>query len=73
MECSEYDWTKKTRKDRGSGEVVVSDGDMNQSEPFANLESNYYTGSMYFFLCVAHCITLSLKITLMDESSFYCW
>lgn len=53
--------------------VEHGDKDTNkQSEPFAKRESNYYCGSMYFFLCVSHCLALALKITLMDESSFCC-
>lgn len=43
-----------------------------QRDPFANQENNYDCSSMYFFLCVSHCLALSLKITLMDESSFCC-
>lgn len=61
-------WLKTQGKREGDGVSIDClsvrgehrDGDTNkQSEPFANLENNYYCGSMYFFQCVCRTVSLS--------------
>lgn len=42
-----------------------------QIDPFAKQENNY-CDCLYFILRTSLCLTLSFKITLMDESSFCC-